>query len=210
MFKRIKIQALNWDLEWGCGKWRGLKRTIAESIVALKWGEKSHFGFSIEEWLFLWIFPRLPLLGFALLFHCTFFLFKKVVMVWHPAHSCILLINMCTLKSSLKFNIIYFGKLFFRNMILIQEGSYCFYCRWNHTLFFTEYRHLFVFPHSFCFWEFCSVLVAAEVILSVCSMMLINQMFQPGTLNTWADINCSESVWKSLELWILKIWGKTQ
>lgn len=64
--------------------------------------------------------------------------------------------------------------------------------------------------NSFCFGEFCFVVVAAEVILSVCSMVLINQMFQPKTLNTWADIYCSESVWPSLEWWMLKIWGKTQ
>lgn len=39
-------------------------------------------------------------------------------------------------------------------------------------------------------------------------MMLINQMFQPETLNTWAGINCSESEWKSLEQWMLRIWAK--
>lgn len=37
--------------------------------------------------------------------------------------------------------------------------------------------------------------------------MLINQLFHPGTLNTWADINCSESVWKSLEQNV-EVWGQ--
>lgn len=93
-------------------------------------------------------------------------------------------------------------------MVLIQESSYCFYCRQNHISFSTEYHHICLyFPTVFVLGSFVLFLVAAEVILSVCSMMLMNQMFQPGTLNTWADINCSESVWKSLELWILKIWG---
>ena len=47
---------------------------------------------------------------------------------------------------------------------------------------------------SFCLGEFCYLLVAAEVILSVCRMMLITHIFQPGTSNTWADINCSQSL----------------
>lgn len=67
------------------------------------------------------------------------------------------------------------------SIVLIQESPCRSYCHQNHTLFSTEYRHLFIFPHSFCLGEFCFVLAAAEVILSVCSMMLINQMLQPGT-----------------------------
>lgn len=54
MLKGIKMQELNWDLDWGCGEKRELedlsaKGATAESIVALKQGEKNHFWFSIEE-----------------------------------------------------------------------------------------------------------------------------------------------------------------
>jgi hypothetical protein len=58
------------------GGWKAVhaKRTAAESIVALKVGEKSHLGFSIEEWPFLLLFPKLSLLGFTL----------QVLMIWHP------------------------------------------------------------------------------------------------------------------------------
>lgn len=53
------------------------------------------------------------LLGFALLFHCTFFLFKKVAMVWHPVHRLHSPYKYVYFEAFLtKFNIIYFGKLF--------------------------------------------------------------------------------------------------
>lgn len=44
-------------------------------------GGESHWGFSIEEWPFLLIGPKLRSWGSTAL-HCTFLLFK--LMIWHP------------------------------------------------------------------------------------------------------------------------------
>lgn len=65
------MQELNWGLEWCRGR-RGRKavsaeRSAAESFVALKLGEKSRSGISMEEWPFPLIFPKLPHLGSTLL-----------------------------------------------------------------------------------------------------------------------------------------------
>lgn len=70
-------------------------------------------------------------------------------MTWQPGS--VLPVTVCACKSSLKLCILSFREAFPQERRINPSKLLPRVLSLNHTLFFTEHCHLFVFPHSFCF-----------------------------------------------------------
>lgn len=163
VFKRIKMQELNWDLEWGWGKgggWKTLKckENCSWEHCGCKTGGERPFGILNRRMAISFDSSQIATLGVRTAFSPYLFSFQASandLASWHIAEFCI---NMCTFKSLRKLNINPFRKNVFKEpsinskkplLLLLSPKSY--------IVFHRILPFVYISP-QFLFWGvlFCS------------------------------------------------------